>query len=443
MNIQLSDHFTISKLLRFTLPSMAMMVLTSIYSVVDGLFVSNFVGDAALAAVNIVTPLPLAIGAFGVMLSTGGSGEVSRALGLGDGQRAKEYFSTLICTALVLGLILSGLGVVFIRPLCALLGADEALLELCVAYGTITVSGGAAFMLQTVFQSFCTVAGRPKLGFSLSLAAGVTNMVLDGLFIAVLGWGVKGAALATLCGYLVGSAAPLVYFLRDNGTPLRLVLPRRDREMLTRACYNGSSEFMSNLSASLVTALYNRCLMGLIGEPGVAAYTVMMYVQYVSSAILIGFSMGSAPLFTLQYGAGNVREFRNLFRKGLVTVCALSAGLTLLSQLLATPMAHIFVGYNEALLAMTVTGFRRFALSFLLCGVSIFASALFTALGDGTASAVISFLRTLVFQCGAILLLPALMGLNGVWWCAVLAEGLALAVSAAMLFLKRKRYKYI
>jgi len=443
MKIQLSDHFTYSKLFRFTLPSIATMVITSIYSVVDGLFVSNVVGDAALAAVNIIYPLPMVVGAFGFMLGTGGSAQVAQVMGAGEGERAKRYFTTLILAILALGLGLSALGVVFMEPMCALLGADEALMEDCMAYGGIMLAGSTAFMLQTSFQSFCVVAERPKMGFALSLASGLTNMVLDYLFIVVFHWGVAGAALATVCGYLVGGVIPLIYFLLPNSSPLRLVKTHLYPKMLLKSSVNGSSELMSNLSASLVTILYNRCLMELIGSQGVTAYTVMMYVQFIFTAALFGFAMGSSPIVSYQFGAGNTRELKSLFKRCLIITVGLSVAMVLLAELFSTPLSQIFVGYDEALCAMTVSAFRRFALSFLVCGVNIFASAFFTALGDGLVSALISFLRTLLFQCGAILLLPALLGLDGVWWATVLAELLAMLVSIAYLVGKRHKYQYV
>jgi len=440
--IQLSDHFSYPRLFRFTLPSIAMMLVTSVYSMVDGFFVSNVVGDLALAAVNVIYPLTMIVGAFGFMLGTGGAAEVAQAMGAGEGEKAKRYFTTLICAIIAVGVVLSALCIAFIRPLSRALGANDAMMADCIAYGVIMLAGSAGFMLQTSFQSFLVVAERPKMGLWLSLASGVTNMALDYLFIAVLGWGVAGAAAATVCGYVVGGVIPLVYFLLPNKSPLRLVKTSLYPKMLLKSCSNGSSELMSNTAASLVTILFNRTLMALIGEQGVAAYTVMMYVDFLFAAALIGFSMGCAPIFSYQYGAGNDAELKSLFRKCLAVIAALSLAMTAAAQLLAAPLSRIFVGYDSALFALTVSGFRIFALSFLCNGANIFASSFFTALGDGPVSAVISFLRALLFRCGAVILLSRLADLNGVWWATPAAEGASLLVSAYFLSTRRKKYRY-
>lgn len=442
MPIQLSDHFTYSRLFRFTLPSIIMMIITSIYSVVDGLFVSNVVGDAALAAVNIVYPLPIILGAFGFMLGTGGSAEVARVMGAGKPEKAKEYFTTLIIAIIVGGTVLSTLCVAFIHPLSAFLGADETLMADCVAYGAIMSGGSVFFMLQTSFQSFCVAAEKPKMGLWLSVAAGGTNMVLDYLFIAVLGWGVAGAAWATVAGYMVGGLVPLIYFLLPNSSTLALVKTHLYPKMLLKSCTNGSSELMTNVSASLVTVLYNRALMDMVGSQGVTAYTVMMYVQFIFFAMFIGLSMGAAPIFSFHYGAGNYAELQSLFRKCLTSIGGASLVMVVSAQLLARPLSAIFVGYDPALLELTVAGMRIFSLCYLLSGVNGFASAFFTALGDGPVSAIISFSRTLLFQVGSILLLPRLLGLDGIWWATPAAEALALSVTVYFLLSRRKKYRY-
>lgn len=442
MNIQLSDHFNYSRLFRFTLPSIAMMIVTSIYSVVDGLFVSNVEGDLALAAVNVVYPLPMVVGAFGFMLGTGGSAEVAQAMGAGEREKARQYFTTLILALVAVGLTLGGACLLFMRPLCTLLGANGAMMDRCVTYGSIMIAGSVFFMLQNSFQSFCVVAERPKMGLWLSLAAGGTNMALDYLFIAVFRWGVAGAALATVSGYAVGGLIPLIYFLLPNSSPLQLVKTRLYPRMLLKSCTNGSSELMTNISASLVTVLYNRTLMDLAGEQGVAAYTVLMYTNFIFAAVLIGFSMGSAPIFSYQYGAGNTDELKSLYRKCLTSIAAMSLAMTAAALALARPLSFVFVGYDAGLLSLTVAAFRMYSVSFLFWGFNIFASSFFTALGDGPVSAAISFLRTLLFQVVSILLLPRLLGINGVWWARVLAEALALAVSLAFLRANREKYGY-
>ena len=442
MNIQLSDHFSYSKLFRFTAPSIAMMIVTSIYSVVDGLFVSNFVGDKALAAVNIIYPLTMIVGAFGFMLGTGGSAQVAQTMGAGEAEKAKQYFTTLVLAIITGGVFLAGVCILFLRPLSTLFGANEALMEDCIAYGTIMLAGAPVFLLQTSFQSFLVAAERPKMGLVLSVGAGMTNMVLDYVFIARFQWGVAGAALATVCGYLVAGITPLVYFALPNRSPLRLVRTRTYPRMLLRSCSNGMGELMTNMSSSLVTVLFNRSLMSLAGEAGVAAYTVMMYVDFIFAAICIGFSMGTAPIFSYQYGAGNEQELKSLFSKCIRVVGVLTLSMAATGQLLNRTLAGLFVGYDAGLMAMTVSGFRIYALSFLFSGWNIFGSSLFTALGDGKTAVFLSFTRTLILKCGAILLLPALFDLAGAWWAVVAAEGLAALVTVGCFFFKRGEYHY-
>lgn len=442
MTIQLSDRFDLSRLFRFTLPSIVMMLVTSIYSVVDGLFVSNLVGDQALAAVNIVYPLVMIVGAFGFMLGAGGSAEVAKARGLGEDQLAKEYFTNLIITVVVGGAILAGACLLFQKPLLGVLGANEALMRDCIAYGTIMLAGAPIFLLQTSCQSFLVVAERPKMGLGLAIGAGVTNMLLDYVFIALFRWGVAGAAAATVCGYVVGGLVPLFYFLSKNKSPLRLVKAKPHLRMLGKSCTNGISELMTNVSASLVTVLYNRQLMAAAGQQGVAAYTVMMYVNFVFAAALIGFSMGSAPIFSYQYGADDKAGLQGMFKICIKVILVLAVVMEVLAQLLGETLSAIFVGYNDALREMTASGFHVFALAFLFNGMNIFGSAFFTALGDGLVSGILSFLRTLVFACGAVLLFSTLFGLAGIWWAPVAAEGAAFLVTIAFFLGKRKKYGY-
>ena len=441
MRIQLSDHFTYSRLFRFTLPSIIMMIVTSIYSVVDGIFVSNVVGDAALAAVNIVYPLPMVLGAFGFMLGTGGSAEVARVMGAGKPERAKEYFTTLIIAIIVGGAVLSALCIAFIRPLSVFLGADEALLSDCVAYGAIMSAGSVFFMLQTSFQSFCVAAEKPKMGLYLSLAAGGTNMALDYLFIAVLGWGVAGAALATVAGYMVGGLIPLVYFLLPNSSTLRLVKTHLYPKMLLKSSANGSSELLSNISFSLVSILFNVQLLRLAGDNGIIAYGIIMYMSNIFFNIFFGFSMGIAPVVGYHFGAENRDELKNLRKKCFVVIAVLGIALTGLSEALAIPFARIFATTEEVFL-LTRNGVWLYSFAYLLMGVSVFGSAFFTALNNGLVSASISFIRSFVFQCGMILLMPVLLGMNGVWLSAVFADIFACAVTVAFFLAMRKKYGY-
>lgn len=441
--IKLSDHFTYGKLLRFTAPSIVMMVITSVYSVVDGLFVSNLVGDLALSAVNIVFPVSMIIGAFGFMLGSGGSAIVARTLGEGKAELANRYFSLIIYTILALGAALSLLGAVFVEDIARLAGASDLILADCVAYGRVLLGGSLIFMLQTSFQSFFIVAERPQLGLAFSVASGVTNMVMDYVLIAVADMGIAGAAWATVLGYCVGGLIPLAYFLSVRREGLRLTGTQFYGRQLMAACANGSSELMSNISSSVVGILYNIQLMRMIGETGVAAYSVMMYVDFAFVAALLGFSMGGAPIVSYHYGAGNHDELKNIFRKSMAVTGAASIIMVAASELLGRPMAFAFVGYDQELLEMTVHGFRIFALSYFFCGVSIFASSFFTALCNGLISAVISFVRSFLLRGGMVLLLPLLFDLDGIWAAVVVAEAVGAAISAVFLITQRKRYRYL
>ena len=440
--IQLSDHFTYSRLLRFVFPSIVMMVFTSIYGVVDGLFVSNYVGKTAFAAINLIMPLLMGISALGFMIGTGGSAIVGKTLGEGKKEKAQEYFSMLVYVTMIGGVLLSLLGAFLTRPVGILLGAEGELLENVVLYGRISFISMTPFMLQNVFQSFFVTAEKPKLGLAVIVAAGVTNMVLDYLFIGLMGWGLEGAAVATVCGECIGGFFPILYFSRKNSSLLRLKKARFHGEILAKTCVNGSSELMTNLSSSVVNSLYNLQLIRLAGENGVAAYGTIMYVNFIFVAVFLGYAIGSAPLVSYHYGADNREELQNLFRKSLRLIGGGGLIQLLLAQLIASPLAKIFVGYDAELMQMTVGGFRIISISFLIVGFNIFGSAFFTALNNGLVSAVISFSRTLVFQMSAILLLPILFGIGGIWGAVIVAEFLTLLVTAGFLTGRRKKYEY-
>lgn len=443
MAIQLSEHFDYRKLCRFTMPTIVMMIFTSVYSVVDGIFVSNFVGKTPFAAVNLIMPFLMIIGTFGFMVGTGGSAVVSKTMGEGNPERANRYFSLMNAFAIVGGLILTALGEIFLVNVVRLMGAEEGdMLRDCVLYGRIMLLGTMPYILQNVFQSFLVTAERPKLGLLLTVGAGLTNMALDFVFIAVFHWGLAGAALATIVSQIIGGGVPFVYFLRGNRSPLRLTRTRFEGRVLLKACTNGSSEMLSNVSMSLVSMLYNLQLMRIAGEDGVAAYGVIMYVNFVFTAVFFGYSIGSAPVIGFHYGAQNCGELKSLFTKSLTIIGISGMALTALAVLLAAPLAGVFVGYDEALLAMTSHGFRLYAVAFPVMGFNIFGSSFFTALNDGAASAVISFLRTFVFQIAAMLVLPNLLGLNGIWLAIGAAEAAAMAVTAGLLAKKRKLYGY-
>lgn len=443
MKIQLSEHFTYKKLLRFVLPSIVMMIFTSIYGVVDGLFVSNYVGKTAFAAVNLVMPLLMMLSALGFMMGTGGSAIVAKTLGQGDKERANRYFSMMVYVTVVGGVVLTVLGLVFLRPIVIALGAEGEMIGECLIYGRISLASLTFFMVQNVFQSFFVAAEKPHMGLGVMVAAGVTNMVLDYLFIVVLGWGIAGAAAATAAGETVGGIVPLIYFSRKNTSLLRLTKTKIKGKILLKACTNGSSELMTNLSMSLVNMLYNMQLMKLAGEDGVAAYGVIMYINFIFLATFIGYSIGSAPIVGYHFGAQNHNELKNLFRKSMRLIGGWGVLLMLLASVLSGPLAQFFVGYDAELLAMTSHGLRLYALAFLVSGFNIYGSAFFTALNNGLVSAVISFLRTLVFQMAAVLILPRLLGLNGIWLAILVAELLALGVTLHFFIRKKKVYHYL
>ena len=442
MNIQLSEHFTYGKLLKFTFPSIVMMVFTSIYGVVDGVFVSNFAGSESFAAVNLIMPFLMILGAIGFMLGAGGSALVAFILGTGDGQKANRVFSLMVYVLIVLGGIFMVGGILFMEPMARLLGADEAMLPVCVQYGRIVMLGLIPFMLQNTFQSFLVTAERPHFGLYITIAAGVTNMALDALFVGVFRWGVAGAAAATVISQIVGGVIPLVYFICPNKSKLRLGKTKMDFRVLGKAAANGSSEFMTNVSMSLVNMLYNWQLMRLIGAQGVAVFGIIMYVSFIFAAIFIGYSMGSAPVIGFHYGAGNKEELKGLFRKSLWILLVFSVVLTGLAMMLAKPLAMIFVAYDPELLELTKRALTIYSLAFLMSGFNIFASSFFTALNDGLTSALISFGRTLVFQVASVLLLPLIFDVDGIWAAVILAEGLALILSAVCVIRNRKKYGY-
>ncbi len=444
MRIQLSDHFTYGKLIRFTVPSIAMMIFTSIYGIVDGFFVSNFAGKTPFSAVNLIIPFLMIVATVGFMFGTGGTAIVARTLGEGDREKANKYFSLFVYVAFVLAVIFAILGIVFIRPVSALLGAEGELLENCVVYARVILVALPFYVLQLLFQSFFVAAEKPQLGLAVTVSAGVTNMALDAVLVVLLPQAYKltGAAIATAMSQFVGGVIPLFYFFRKNSSILRLGKTAFDGKAILKACTNGSSEFMSNVSMSVVGMLYNIQLLKYAGENGVAAYGVMMYVSMIFSGAFIGYSIGVAPVVSYHNGARNDQESKGLLRKSLTMVGVFGVAMVVAAELSALPLAKIFVGYDMELMALTVSGFKIFALSFLFMGFAIFSSGFFTALNDGLTSALISFLRTLVFQIAAVLLLPLIWGIDGVWISIVVAEVMAAVISAVFLVVKRKKYHY-
>lgn len=444
MKIQLSDHFSYRKLIRFTIPSIAMMIFTSIYSVVDGFFVSNFAGKTPFAAVNLIMPFLMIVATIGFMFGTGGTALVAKTFGEGHKEKANQLFSLFTYTAFILGVVISVISIIFLRPIASFLGAEGKLLENCVTYGRIILFVLPFYVLQLLFQSFFVAAEKPNLGLIVTVCSGVTNMILDAVLVILLPQEYKltGAAIATATSQTVGGVIPLFYFFRKNSSILRLGKTKFNGRAIAKACLNGSSEFMSNVSMSVVGMLYNIQLLKYTGENGVAAYGVMMYVSMIFSGAFIGYSIGTAPVIGYHDGARNCNELKSILKKSLTLIGIFAALMVILAELSATFLSHIFVGYDSELMELTVSGFRIFALSFLFMGYAIFGSGFFTALNDGVISAIISFLRTMVFQISAIIILPLLFGIDGIWLSIVVAELMAVVLTIIFLKLKQKKYGY-
>ena len=443
--IKLSNHFTYSKLIRFTLPSICMMIFISIYCIVDGFFVSNFAGDIPFKALNLIFPFLMILGTVGFMFGTGGTAIVAKKMGEGDKQKANEYFSLFVYLTFVLGIIFEILGIIFIRPIAILLGATGALLENCVLYGTTILLSLPFLVLQYLFQSFMIAAEKPKLGLFITIAAGLTNMILDAILVILLPQEFKlvGAAIATSVSQFIGGFVPLVYFARKkNNSILKLGKTKLYIKPIIKACINGSSEFMSNIAMNIVGMLYNIQLIKYAGTDGIAAYGVMLYIGMIFSGAFIGYTIGSAPIISYHFGAKNFDELKNVRKKGMVIIGITGVVMLILAELFAMPLSKIFVSYNQSLIDMTVHGFRIYSFAFPFIGFAIMGSGFFTALNDGTTSAIISFLRTLVFQIGAVMLLPLICKLDGIWLSVVVAEIMAVLFTVMFLIIKRKKYNY-
>ena len=440
--IRLSDHFTYGRLYKFVLPSVIMMICTSVYGVIDGLFISNFIGYTPFSAINIIWPFIMIIGGTGFMIGTGGSALVAKTLGEGDEDKANRYFTMLVMFTVILGVILTAVGLVFTRPIARLLGADIDMIDHAVVYGRTVIAFIPTFMLQNVFQSFLATAGKPRIGLIVTVIAGVTNAFFDFLFIVVCKFGLVGAGIATGMGQIVGGVIPLIYFWRKNDSLLQLKKTKIEVSPLLKACANGSSELLTNVASSIVGILYNLQLMKYIGKNGVSAYGVLMYVQLIFLAIEIGFSIGSAPVVSYHYGAGNKDELKSLYKKSMISMSVSGVVLSALAQALAVPLSMLFVGQDKTLFDLTVYAFRRFSFSFIFTGLTIYASGFFTALNNGLVSAILSFARSLVFQVGFVLLMPILCGVDGIWWASFATEVCALIVSLAFFIAEKKRYGY-
>ena len=440
--IQLSDHMTYKKLLRFTFPSICMMVFTSIYSIVDGLFISNFAGKSAFAAINLIMPAIMIVGGLGFMMGTGGSALVAKTLGEGDNKKASEIFSSIVYFTIILGLITSALMFIFVPDISILLGATSDMLPYCVTYGRIMTLGSVFFMLQHLFQNFFMTAAKPHYAFRTAVVCGVSNMILDALLVGVLKLGVSGAALASIIAQFIGAAIPFIYFVRPNPTVLRIVRARIVAKNIIQTLFNGSSELLSNISMSVVSMVYNKQLLNYAGENGVAAYGVIMYVGFVFVAIYIGYSIGTASFISYNYGAQNIDELKNIKKRSYVINIAFGIVMVLIANLLSRPFAYIFTSYDEELLKITSSALKIYAFSFLLTGINIFTSNLFTALNNGLVSAIISMLRTLVFQVGAVLILPLIFSLDGIWYAELVSEFMSFTIGRIFVLAYRKKYQY-
>ena len=440
--IKLSDHFTYKKLLRFTVPSIVMMICTSMYGVIDGIFVSNYIGKTSLAAINFIMPVLYIFAMFGYMFGAGGSALVSKTLGEGDKKRANGLFSLFVYISIIFGVFMTIFGYFFMEPLVRWFGADGELLEQSLVYGHIFILALTAWILLYVFQLFFITAEKPKLGLWVTIASGVTNIVLDALFIVVFEWGIAGAAAASAIGQLVGGVFPILYFARKNSSILRLTKPVIDFKAIFQGFANGSSELVSGMSASFGSILYNVQLLKYAGENGVAAYGVLMYISMIVTSIFNGYSSGIVPVIGYHYGARNHDELKSLLKKSIVVVGLFSTSIFTLSELLAYPIAKLYVGYDEELMRITTHGFFVYSFAFLFMGMAVFASSFFTALNNGTVSAMVAFLRTLVFETTAIIMLPIIFGVDGIWGSVVLAELMAAVVGIGFIHKMRTRYCY-
>lgn len=443
MKIELAGHFSYKRIITTVLPCIIMMVFTSIYVIVDGLFISNYTGTTAFSAVNFIFPVIMIVSAVGFMIGAGGNALVSKTLGEGNKQLANQYFSMLIYVTFIGGVIISGILFIFLKEIAKALGAEGEMLKYCVVYGRILLAACPICMVQNAFQSFFMTAEKPLLGTIYTIVAGLVNIVFDALLVAVFKFGIIGAAVATSLSQFIGGVGPLIYFLsKKNNSTLKLIKARFDLKALLKTFANGSSELVTNISASIVNILYNMQLIKYIGENGVASYGVIMYVTFVFAAVFFGYNIGISPIIGYHYGAKNTKELKNLFKKSLVLIGISSICLTAISVLLSKPLSTIFVSYDKELLDLTSRALKIYMISFLICGFNIFSSAFFTALNNGLISAILSFGRTLVFQFLSILILPYYFEVDGIWFAIIVAEACSLVLTIIMFIANRKKYKY-
>lgn len=440
--IQLSDNFGYRRLLRFTLPTMLMVVINSVYSIVDGLFVSNFVGKQAFAAVNFIMPVLMLLAAIGTMLGTGGTALIAKILGQGDKKKANQVFSLLTITVIVMGIIFEIFALIFIKDIAISLGASEILAEECAVYSRIIILTLPLYLLQMFFTPILVAAQKPQMGLTLSIIAGCLNIVLDYLLIVVFHLGIEGAALATTISQSVAGLIPLIYFFTPNTSLLRFCKPKFSWSAIIQSSTNGFSELLSSISSSVVGMLYNYQLMRYIGEDGVAAYGVIMYAGFIFVAIFLGYSMGSAPIVSYNYGAENKKELKNVFHKSLHIILVFGLVMAIGSQIISPLLSKFFVGYDYDLYQLTKRAFHIYSISFLLLGFTIYASSFFTALNNGFISALISFVRTLICETAAVIFIPMLLGISGIWLAINFAESVSLIFSFILLKKYKQRYGY-
>lgn len=441
MTNSIAQKFNVFTLLKFAFPTMVMMVFMSLYTIVDGIFVSRLVGSNALSAVNIVYPVISLLIACGIMLSTGGSAIVARQMGEKREQEARENFSMLAVVSVLTGIVILVLGLMFLEPICRILGGTPVLLEDCKIYLGVLLGFGPLTMLQMLFQTFFVTAGKPGLGLGLTLTGGVVNMVLDYVFMGPMQMGVLGAALATGLGQAIMAVAGVVYFLKVKGN-LYFVKPVFRGNILLQSCGNGSSEMVSNLSTAVVTFLFNITMLKLAGEDGVAAITIVLYGQFLFTALYLGFSMGVAPVVSFNYGNQNHAQLKRIYKICIGFILGSSVFILGIALLFSEPIVGIFTGEENHTYELAVEGFFQFSFNYLFAGINIFASALFTSLSNGKISAIISFCRTFVFITVSIVLLPRVMGITGVWLSVPLAELVTLFISITYLKGQKEVYHY-
>lgn len=442
MRIQLSDHFNYRRLIRFTLPTIVMMIFTSIYGIVDGIFVKSFAGKTPFTAINFIFPVLNILGTIGYMFGAGGSALISKTLGEGDREQANRLFSLFTYLSAVIGLVLGVLGIFFIRPVAVLLGAEGQMLNDCVSYAQILLISMPAWILQYEFQTFFVTAEKPNLGFLVTVCAGVANMVFDAFFIAVLKWGLVGAAIATTISQIFGGVIPIFYFARKNTSLLHLGKTSFDGKAILKALTNGSSEFVSGVSGSFVGILYNAQLLKYAGENGLAAYGVLMYTNMIFYSIFFGFSNGISPVVGYHHGAQNHYELKNLRKRCINVLLIISVSMFMLAEVLAIPLSWIFARSDPELMEMTIRGFRLFSFSFLLTGIGAFGSSFFTALNNGAVSAIISTMRTLIFETSCVFIFAHLWQYDGILLSTTASEFLSALVTISFLIGLRKKYGY-